>query len=237
MANPSLKNGYISIAHELIEKLAKVSISGSEMRILWVVWRKTWGWSVGNRKKDWDKISLSQFEKETGMKRTNVSDAIKSLVVKRLLLKQENSYKFNQNHEEWVVVKRLPHNKVVVKSIRGSSQTTPKSSSQKHTHNRKIETITKERRKKRTEKFIIEAIKRPEKDSYGELKNVLLTLDEYALLVERMGEGNLRILIDELDVYIGSKGVEYRSHYATLISWAKRRVKEIISKKPLIAFS
>lgn len=119
MANPSLQNGYIKIANELVEKLAKVSISGSEMRILWVILRNTWGWKEGEKRKEWDKTSLSQFESATGMRRPNVAEALKSLVVKRLLLKCENGYSFNQNHDQWVVVKRLPP---VVKSIRGSSQ-------------------------------------------------------------------------------------------------------------------
>lgn len=142
MANPALKNGYLSIATELVEEFAKRSISGSEMRILWVVWRKTWGWKDGDRKKDWDWISISQFEELTGMKHANVVKATKSLVVKRILLKGEKGVKFNQNYEEWGVVKRLPP---VVKRIRGSSQTTTKSSSQMTTHNRKKETNTKER--------------------------------------------------------------------------------------------
>ena len=140
MANPALKNGYISIATELVEKFATISIPSSEMRIVWVVWRKTWGWKEGNRKKDWDWIALSQFEKLTTMKHGNVAKALKSLVVKRILLKSENGYKFNQNYEQWSVVKRLPP---VVKRIQGSSQTTTKISSQTTTNNRKKETIQK----------------------------------------------------------------------------------------------
>lgn len=120
MANPALKNGYISIATELVEKLATISIPSSEMRVIWVVWRKTWGWQSGDRKKDWDWISLSQFEKMTTMKHGNVAKSVKSLVVKRILLREENRLKFNQNYNEWVVVKRLPP---VVKRILPSSQT------------------------------------------------------------------------------------------------------------------
>ncbi len=141
MANPALKNGYISIANELVEKLATLSIPSCEMRMIWVVWRKTWGWKDGDRKKDWDWISLSQFEKLTTIKHSGVSRYLKSLVVKRLLLKSEKGYKFNQNHDEWVVVKRLPP---VVKRVLPSSQTTTKSSSQTGGHNRNKETNTKE---------------------------------------------------------------------------------------------
>ena len=121
MANPALKNGYISIATELVDRLAMVNIPGNEMRIVWVLWRKTWGWKEGDRKKDWDWISYTQFEKLTGIKRRNCIDCIKSLVSKRILLCKENHYKFNQNYDEWVVSKRTPsvqkHTRVVSKRI------------------------------------------------------------------------------------------------------------------------
>jgi len=152
MANPALKNGYISIANELVEKLSTLSIPSSEMRIVWVVWRKTWGWAEGTRKKDWDWISLSQFEKATEMKHGNVAKAVKSLVVKRILLKREKGLKFNQNYDEWVVCKRIPP---VVKRILGGSQTHTKSGSQTHTNKRNKETNTKETSPKGEKKKIV----------------------------------------------------------------------------------
>lgn len=107
MANPAVKNGFFPIANELAEQLAGISIPSDQMRIIWVVWRKTWGWEDGERRKDWDWISLTQFEKMTGMNRRNVSRSLKSLVAKRLLLKHNELLKFNQNYNEWVVAKRL----------------------------------------------------------------------------------------------------------------------------------
>lgn len=141
MANPALKNGYISVANELVEQFAKHNIPGNEMRILWVVWRKTWGWKDGDRKKDWDWISYSQFEKATGLKHADVGRCIKALVGKHLLLKKENSLKFNQNHDEWVVGKRL---RVVGKHLPASRQTPTKISRQTPTYKRNKETNTKD---------------------------------------------------------------------------------------------
>lgn len=141
MANPSLKNGYISVANELVEKLATLSIPSSEMRIVWVVWRKTWGWSNGDRKKDWDWISLSQFVKFTGIKHGNIPKLLKSLVYKRILLKKENGYKFNQNYDEWVVCKRITP---VCKRITGGNTNVLERVIQTHTNKRNKETITKD---------------------------------------------------------------------------------------------
>lgn len=136
MASPQKENGFTSIANEILEHLSQPGINGSEYRVLIFLLRKTYGFH-----KKTDKISLSQFQKGTGMKRANVVETIKSLVVKRLLLKEKNLYSFNKNWEQWVVVKRLPP---VVKSILPSSQTTTKTSSQLTTYKRKKETNTKD---------------------------------------------------------------------------------------------
>ena len=65
---------------------------------------------------------------------------------------------------------------------------------------------------------------------YGELENVKLTPEEYQKLVDLMGEKNVRILILDLDTYIASKGVRYKSHYATIQSWARRKNQEMQNK-------
>lgn len=143
MANPSVKNGHIKIANELIEHFATVNITGQEWRIIWVLLRKTWGWEDGDRRKDWDWISITQFEKMTGMKKSNVYNSLKSLLVKRLILKQDNRLKFNQNYNEWLLVKRLTP---LVKSITPISQKTNKTGSQLHNnkYNKTTNTNTKE---------------------------------------------------------------------------------------------
>lgn len=64
------------------------------------------------------------------------------------------------------------------------------------------------------------------KDSFGEFGNVKLTSDEYAKLLTRVD--NAQALIEELDQYIESqgKGKKYKSHYATLLNWSRRKATE-----------
>jgi hypothetical protein len=57
---------------------------------------------------------------------------------------------------------------------------------------------------------------------YGECENVKLTEDEYTKLIDKGYSG----LIDELSLYIASKGDKYKDHYATVLSWARKREKE-----------
>lgn len=61
-----------------------------------------------------------------------------------------------------------------------------------------------------------------EKKSYGEFKNVELTDDEYAKLKNK----ELLYMIDRLSSYMESKGKQYKSHYATITTWARKDNKE-----------
>lgn len=81
-------------------------------------------------------------------------------------------------------------------------------------------------RAKRSEVKVSEVKVSEEKDTYGEFKNVLLKKDELEKLKNKIGERNTAILIEELSLYQESKGAKYRSHYATLLNWARRKYQE-----------
>lgn len=61
----------------------------------------------------------------------------------------------------------------------------------------------------------------PTKHQYGEFKNVLLTDDEHEKLKERFPY-DLAKRIERLSGYVASTGKKYKSHYATIINWAKK---------------
>ena len=58
------------------------------------------------------------------------------------------------------------------------------------------------------------------KNKYGEFNNVLFTNDEYQKLSDKFPDLEKRI--NNLSFYIESKGAKYKSHYATILSWARR---------------
>jgi len=64
--------------------------------------------------------------------------------------------------------------------------------------------------------------KNNKKEKYGEFKNVLLTDEEYSKLKDK----NLLDFIERLSSYIASKGKQYKSHYATILNWARNETKE-----------
>lgn len=63
---------------------------------------------------------------------------------------------------------------------------------------------------------------RLDKNIYGEFKNVKLTKEEYA----KLEKSNLLPYIEKLSSYIASKGKKYKSHYATILNWARKEPKE-----------
>ncbi len=66
--------------------------------------------------------------------------------------------------------------------------------------------------------------KEESKDCYAEF--VLLTKEEHSKLIDKLGETLTASLIEELNDYVGSKGVQYKSHYHTILAWSRRRLKE-----------
>ena len=105
MYNPQLENGYTKIANETMEALAKHRIPGEQRQVLDVILRKTYGF---NKKED--SISNSQFVNYTGLKKGNVSRALKFLVEKNIVIKSDNkripTYRFNKYYKTWKVLSK-----------------------------------------------------------------------------------------------------------------------------------
>ena len=102
---PQLENGYVKIANEIIDALIRHRIPGEQMQCVLFIVRKTYGFN-----KKWDSIANSQFVKATGMKKGNVSRAIKTLIDKKIVIKNDNytipRYQFNKNYKQWEVLSK-----------------------------------------------------------------------------------------------------------------------------------
>ena len=102
LANPQKENGYVPIANEIIEALARIKFTDEERRCLLCVIRKTYGF---NKKSD--QISLTQFQEFTGLSRRQVVRALNSLGTRAVLARDRGdtsritSYVFEKNYEKW----------------------------------------------------------------------------------------------------------------------------------------
>lgn len=99
-ASPQAEDGHIDIANEIAEVLARTNLSAYESRILWALWRKTYGWH-----KKADMISITQFQKITELKRQHVSRTVSELLKRNIITRIGDSristYGFQKDYIKW----------------------------------------------------------------------------------------------------------------------------------------
>lgn len=97
MAN---KKGHIDINHELAEALMRINLTAYQSRIIWAIFRKTYGWH-----KSEDRISFTRFEKMTGLRRWHIDRTLRELEILNIITINRNTYintyKFNANYNTW----------------------------------------------------------------------------------------------------------------------------------------
>lgn len=138
MASPQKENGNTGISNELFDKVLELPLTGSEFKILFFVFRRTYGW---NKKEDL--ISISQFQKNLKLSRQTVVNGLGYLVKSNILVKKLDqyitSYGPQKDYDEWVV---NPNR--LVKSTSTTSQTKcTKTSQARLTHKKKKNSIQK----------------------------------------------------------------------------------------------
>jgi phage replication O-like protein O len=77
------KPNYSQIPNEFFDKMIPILKEG-EMRVLLIIMRQTFGW-----KKEWDRISISQLMKKTGMERMAVLRSVNSLIENNIVRKHK----------------------------------------------------------------------------------------------------------------------------------------------------
>lgn len=226
MAKPQAENGHIDIANEIAEALCHINLSPYEGRILWALFRKTYGWH-----KKTDHISYTQWEKLTGIARRHIGRTIKRLITRNIITSRGNGYHieygFQKNYELWdketsgqahslpvgVTHKPLP---VEGEPLPAGGKPLPVEVMQ----SLPVGVTTKETKETRQKKL--------DKRNYGEFNNVLLSENEYQKLIEKFGADKTSIMIEKLSEGIASKGYKYRSHYATILTWERNDNKQVL---------
>lgn len=104
MANPQIEDGHTRIANQLVEALAMVNLSAYESRVLWCIFRKTYGWN-----KKTDRISYSQFAQATRIDRRHIGRAILELKRRKIITCSGEGYNLEygiqKDFDTWIGVK------------------------------------------------------------------------------------------------------------------------------------
>lgn len=111
MASPQIENGYIPLSNELAEAFARLQLSGSQWRLLWVIIRKTYGW-----KKKKDRISITQFQQQTGLKRRHISRALSELINRKIVTKKDTTfittYGLQKDYSKWKMSPKMAYDNI-----------------------------------------------------------------------------------------------------------------------------
>ena len=212
MANPQLSNGYVRIANELLEAICQLDVSGSEMRILLYIIRRTYGFN-----KDYAEIPLSEISAAVGMRREHIQKMLKRLSAKNIIDLRTNSgtrpqtISIVKNYEKWAVELcascLLQKTATVAPTVvqNGNSSVVQNGNSTYKDNKDNIKDNFKDRKK-----------------TFGRNGNVLLKNDEYNKLINNYGKETAERYIERMDNYISSREAKYNDCYAELLIWLDR---------------
>ena len=104
MADVQLENGYVKLANPLLDAYLRLRLTSYQSSVFFCIVRKTYGF---NKKKD--RISLSQFEKCTGILRRHVLKTLKELEKMNLITVDKKShmqviYGVQKDFDRWATV-------------------------------------------------------------------------------------------------------------------------------------
>ncbi len=96
MASPQIENGFTRFANEILEALMRTNLSSYQTRVLWAIWRETYGYQ---KKQGW--ISNCQLAEMTGIHKAHVSRTCRELIIRNIVTKSGNKIAFNKDYTQW----------------------------------------------------------------------------------------------------------------------------------------
>ncbi len=102
MASPQTKNGYTRIANEILENIVKTDLNGTQLRIVMVIWRYTYGF----RRKEHE-FTLTYLAELLDTVKSHVGRELNILIERKIVdvvgvgPRRGRILSFNKNYEEW----------------------------------------------------------------------------------------------------------------------------------------
>lgn len=107
MASPQKENGYTPVANEILEEIAKIKLNATQLRILLILWRYTYGFS---RKEH--ELSETFISKAIESDRIYIHKQLERLIKMNIVLvEREPTFSkarviaFNKNYEQWCQIR------------------------------------------------------------------------------------------------------------------------------------
>lgn len=201
----TMNKNFTRIPNDILDGLCRLQLSGSEMRIILYIIRRTYGFN-----RDFAEIPLSEIASVIGMSVPNISRTLKKMADMNLIERHAargvhpqtislgerlNSYQEQQLSETTTVAEN--DNPVVIRN-----DNPPLAENDNHTY--------KEKKKDNKER------ERKPRGTYG---NVILSDEQFGSLVSDYGKSNTEDYIRKVDSYMQSTGRSFRDHEATVRKW------------------
>jgi len=228
---PQIEDGYVKVANDLIEALARFNLTGIEWRIIAAIMRKTYGFN-----KLQDSISYSQIAEITKIERRNVIRAIKKLVEKKVItsVKADTSYingwKINKYYMDWIDGIIYPHRTSV------KADTTPSTSVKADTT--LVSRLTPELVSALTPTIDKRQLTKDTPPVRSPLMrfSTIESIDENAIseISEKyhVSTDFVRDCLDNLVNYCGAHGKKYKDYRLALINFVKSDSRKSLSVAP-----
>lgn len=110
MNGPQLEDGFTRIANELMENVPKFKLNGTQLRIILIIWRYTYGF-----KRKQHEFSISFLAEALETSKSHVDKELKSLIERNVLQvvgrarSRSRIITFNKNYSEWVNDRSTPN--------------------------------------------------------------------------------------------------------------------------------
>lgn len=228
MADVQLEHGYTRIANELLEHMATIKLSPTQYRLLFIIWRYTYGF---NRKEH--DLSLSFLSEATGCDKRQIQRELKSLEDKKVIHQKvkHGSYRkisFNKDYSQWSAVGEIAIGETINTTVGEIVNTTVGETINKERNNLNINLkINKE--KEEGDNPVNRIIELLEKSKLLDSKEITEFLrDDISDVIEKFGfEQPEEIIIEAIKESARGNGKSWLFVYKKLVAWKKQGIKTL----------
>ena len=180
--SPQVENGYTRIANELMEILAKLSLNGTQYKIILVVFRYTYGFQRKNHE-----LSLTFISKATGSHKVVIQREVANLIKMNILTEisaptfsKGRVIGFNKDYSSWELTNQLTGNQLDNHTVNQSVNSTVNQS------------VNQERKKENLKESIVDEVVKLYKDKLSKLPQpIKITAKRKASINARIKEYSL----------------------------------------------
>jgi phage replication O-like protein O len=229
LVDVQLEHGYTRIANEILEQMARIKLSPTQYRILFLVWRCTYGF----QKKEHE-MSLSFIGEATGIDKRNIQRELKSLEEKNIIHQEikNGSYRklsFNKKYDEWVVETTI--GEITIGETNNGTIGEINNTTIGETNNQKRNNLKKNIKKKDTEeetllKRILDILDKSE--ILGEKGITEFLRDDISDIIDSFGfEDPEKMIVEAIKDSARGNGRTWKYVYKKLVAWKKQGIKSI----------